>query len=173
MNSFLDSKSDKDHLTNETRDVMDANKGVWYNSNPQRLADKHVKSLVEQLKMNPDFSILSLQNNNLTAITASRLSELLKVNTKIKWFHLSYNEISDAGAQAICSAMKSDNKTLTLLDLAKNRITDRSTDSIVEMIVNNRTLTALILKDNELSRESQQRIIDVAQPRKPRLRVYL
>ncbi|UJR19704.1 hypothetical protein I4U23_022838 [Adineta vaga] len=173
MNNLTKDKNDNEDLAIETFDSIRTKRSLWFNAKPQNLTADQVKSLVEEQISNPTISILSLRNTNLNTASAYQLAELLKVNTKIKWLHLSYNEITDVGVQAICRVMKTKNRTLTFLDLAKNRITDKSVDQIIEMILRNRQLIALILKDNYLSIEGQQRIVDVATSRKPRLRIYL
>ncbi|CAF3823477.1 unnamed protein product, partial [Adineta steineri] len=168
MNNFTEDKTDNDYLAIETYGSFHKNKSVWYNVKPQQLTINHVKSLRNGLETNSSISILSLQNTNLNKRSARHLSELLQVNTKIKWLHLSHNEITDAGLQFICSVMEVNNRTLAFLDLADNRLTDKSVDQIIEMILKNRQLVALILRDNYLSIEGQQRIVDVAAARKPR-----
>ncbi|CAF4007574.1 unnamed protein product [Adineta steineri] len=173
MNTFNEDETNNHYLAIETYGSIHMNKSVWYNAKPQELTIDHVKSLVTQLKTNSTISILSLQNTNLNAASAYHLSKLLKVNTKIKWLHLSHNEITDVGVQAICSVMETNNRTLTFLDLAKNRITDKSVDQIIQMILKNPQLATLIMRVNYLSIEGQQRIVDIAMSRKPRLRIYL
>ena len=90
-----------------------------------------------------------MQNQEQISAFLSDIISQLK-NNAILQLDLSNNEIGDAGAQAISTALKN-NLTLTMLDLSANQIGDIGAQSISAVLKDNCTLTALNLQINHIS----------------------
>ena len=104
-----------------------------------------------------------IQIHAAAASAASYLSELLKKirsnDPTLTTLDLSYNNIGDEGAKVIADALKG-NKTLTTLDLSHNNIEVEGTKALAEALKDNKTLTTLNLSHNEIGDEGAKAIAE-------------
>ncbi|KJE94041.1 hypothetical protein CAOG_009788 [Capsaspora owczarzaki ATCC 30864] len=82
-----------------------------------------------------------------------------KVKNASQWFELPYNQIDDAGAQAIAEGLKSNSK-VTGLSLWSNQIGDAGARVIAETLKVNMTITELDLNYNQIGDAGAQAIAE-------------
>ena len=124
----------------------------------QQLTDNDIKELADFLKTDETCRTLELSYNDLSAIAAYHIADMLTTNHILKQLYLSDNLIDDNGAQVIFEVLKYKNKTLEDLALINNEMTNKSVESILEMINLNRTITYLHFGGNGISSENQKRL---------------
>lgn len=119
------------------------------------LVDHDVELVVKQAILDKQCQFLSLQSNKITSIGASILADALLNPNQIRMetLDLSKNYISDDGVESIVNSLSTRNHTLRTLILQKNKITDRGTRYLAEMLKTNETLIWLYLGENEISNE--------------------
>jgi len=103
----------------------------------------------------PVLETLVVFNNDLTAVGASAMAEMLKRNTVLRSIALVSNQLQDEGAAALSEALAT-NATLTQVDLSKCHLGWHVTD-LCGVLRTNRSITALNLSGNLInSTESEQ-----------------
>lgn len=98
--------------------------------------------------------------NNSKAIGLSEAIERLKSNDPtLTSLNLSGNEIGDFGAQALAEAL-TENNTLTSLNLSVNDIGDLGAQALAEALAENNTLTLLGLSGNKIGVKGAQALAE-------------
>jgi Ran GTPase-activating protein (RanGAP) involved in mRNA processing and transport len=125
-----------------------------------RIGDTGIHILSQALSIsNWTLEWLDLHSNNITDEGAEYLAEMLKTNKTITLLGLAFNGISDRGVRLLANAITNYNKTLDWLHLSSNKfITDRSIDDLVEMIKSNPSLKALWLNNCSFSTNGAQKL---------------
>ena len=107
------------------------------------------------LQLNKTLVHLSLQNTDITSTimrTGEALTKMLQINKALTHLNLSYNSISDLGAQSIFKGLQHNN-TLVNLNLKSTEITTvtRTAEVLTKMLQLNKALTHLNLSYNSIS----------------------
>jgi Ran GTPase-activating protein (RanGAP) involved in mRNA processing and transport len=127
------------------------------------ISDMGVHALAQVLSINNStLKCLEIHSNNITDEGAEYLAEMLKTNKTLSLLGLNSNQISDWGVHLLTSAITCYNETIQRLYLASNTlITDISLDNFVEMLTYNRSLQALSLNDCSLSTDAVKKLKQV------------
>jgi Ran GTPase-activating protein (RanGAP) involved in mRNA processing and transport len=110
-----------------------------------------MKIIVEKCLINKQCKRLWLSGNKITSIGASILASALNYNTSLERLYLHGNSISDIGVKYISKTLSFNNKTLKILGLQQNHITDLGAEHLAQMMKVNKTLTGLWLDNNQIS----------------------
>lgn len=94
---------------------------------------------------------LRLENNKITGKGAAILADALYANNTLTELHLSNNPISDIGAHALAQVLSIHNWTLTWLEINAAGITDDGVEYFAEMLKVNKSLVLLGLSFNQIS----------------------
>lgn len=105
--------------------------------------------LAKALEMNSSLEKLNLSWNQVSDAGAQALGKALEVNKTLKELYLSFNEICDQGAIALGKAL-SVNKTLTHLHLPCNKINELGAAALAKALETNKTLKTLVLIGNNI-----------------------
>lgn len=125
-----------------------------------KLVDQDMEIIVKQVIVNKQCNFISLQSNKFTSIGASILADALNDNTTLEMLYLGNNFISDDGVYFLSNALSLKNNVLKTLVLQKNRITDKGTKCLAEMLKINDTLLWLYLGENQISDEGVRILAD-------------
>jgi len=136
--------------------------GSNWDLNAQKLTDDDVKILAERLQSNKNCKVLHLHLNNIGDDGMVYLAEMLKTNQTITDLYLAANDIGDRGMKTFCQVMKDHNRTLIVIDLMYNQITDDSIDGILDLFEVNNNLRGLMLTGNKISDESKTKLRETA-----------
>jgi Ran GTPase-activating protein (RanGAP) involved in mRNA processing and transport len=117
----------------------------------KQLIDRDMKIIVKEVLFNKQCTRLWLDGNRLTSIGASVLSSALNNNNTLERLYLYGNSISDIGLKYLCKTLSMHNKTLKILGLQQNQITDLGAEHLSQMLKLNKSLTALWLDQNDIS----------------------
>lgn len=126
--------------------------------NAKGLTDDDIRILAMELESNEHCHVLHLHLNNITDKGMLYLAEMLKKNRTLTDLYLGANDIGNQGAEVLCHALAGHNRTLVVVDLTCNRITDESTDFIVELLKTNNTLMGFMLTSNMISDEGKSKL---------------
>lgn len=118
-----------------------------------QISDMGVKAFAETLTYNNcTLTILDLSENRITDAGCEYLSEMLKTNQTITLLYLSKNEITDLGVGLLSETITNHNQSLQGLCLAWNKlITDKSVDSLCDMIKHHQSSKILEINNCDLS----------------------
>ncbi|CAF3384710.1 unnamed protein product [Rotaria sp. Silwood2] len=174
--------------TNRTLEVLDLS--------GNQLTDSSMLAVISMLQTNPILRVLRLHGNSINDLTEQLFNVMARENTTLTHLSLTYRDnfsdsaietiasvfktnktlkdlriestrLGDDCVQAICSALKNQNRTLTLLELTFTKLTNASVSAVIDMISNNQTLQELHLYESGISPENQSKIKNVAQKRIP------
>ena len=115
-----------------------------------------MKVIVEQILVEKQITRLWLDSNQFTPLGASILATALSFNIYLERLYLNDNFISDIGLKYLSKALSNSNKTLKILDLQKNQITDLGIEHLSEIIRKNSTLKSLSLDWNLFTDKSMK-----------------
>jgi len=129
------------------------------------ISDMGAHALAQVLSINNStLEWLEIHSNNITDEGAEYLADMLKTNKTLTLLGLSFNQISDRGVCSLASAITCYNETIQWLHLASNKlITDASVDNLIEMFTCNRSLQAVWLNDCSLSSNAMKKLKQVVQ----------
>jgi Ran GTPase-activating protein (RanGAP) involved in mRNA processing and transport len=121
-----------------------------------RLSDRGVQYLASELSTNNSTLVeLQLEHNGITDTGVQYLSEMLKNNRSLVHLGLAGNEIGDQGIQLLSDALTQHNTRLEVLNIRENAsVTDKSVESLVDMIKHSRSLNKLSVSLCSLSKAS-------------------
>ncbi len=124
------------------------------------MGDKGMLALAECLKINQRIRHLILKENQIGPLGANALFAALQKNTSLEYLDLSYNrigisseEITFGMANVLLDTFK-DNKTLLILHLSHNKLTDIQIAPLIDSLAENYALEEMDLSGNELSAKS-------------------
>lgn len=109
--------------------------------------NKNLSILVQNLITNTSLIGINLAQNNLGAIGAKLLSEVIALNNRLKWLNISSNQIGDEGASYLAAALQT-NKSLKWLELNDNKICAFGIRKISEALIINKFLKKLEIGSN-------------------------
>ncbi|CAF2937089.1 unnamed protein product [Rotaria sp. Silwood2] len=112
-----------------------------------RIGNREVRYLADALQHNTVLITLDLSFNHITDIGAQSLAAALQNNLTLKSLNLRSNQIGNQGAQYLATGLRS-NKTLKTLDLYKNRIGDEGAQALADALITNTTCNSLNLDSN-------------------------
>ncbi|XP_072894571.1 NACHT, LRR and PYD domains-containing protein 3-like isoform X1 [Hemitrygon akajei] len=136
------------------------------------LTDSGVEDLVSALSTNPSLTELSLNNNKLGDSGVKSVSAALRnPECKIQKLELGDVGLTDSGVEDLVSAL-SKNRSLTVLDLELNSLTDRSVPTLRRLILTLPSLKLIQLGENRFSGTGEKELRSLQEPR-PELTVDL
>lgn len=112
--------------------------------------DQDMEIVVREAIINKQCTQLLLRENQITPIGAAVLADALRNNNTLEELHLTHNQISDKGVQALAQALGINNNTITQLALGWNKITDTGAKYLAEMLKTNTKLLRIGLLHNEI-----------------------
>eukprot|EP00986_Skeletonema_menzelii_P000088 scaffold12_cov150-Skeletonema_menzelii.AAC.14 len=107
--------------------------------------------LAMSLMNNTHVKILYLHGCNITAKGAYLLAFALRSNKSIQHVWLNDNKIGSTGADALASALSSQNRTLLTLGLRNNSIGNRGGKALLRAVKENCSIVAIFLEGNRMS----------------------
>ncbi|XP_078061523.1 NACHT, LRR and PYD domains-containing protein 3-like [Mustelus asterias] len=127
-----------------------------------KLGDSGVKRLSVALR-NPDCKIqeLYLSGNDLTDACAEDLASALSTNRSLIDLNLGYNKLGDSGVKLLSVALRNPDCKIQKLDLHDNALTDSCAGDLVSALSTNRSLIDLDLGTNEFG-DSGVKLLSVA-----------
>jgi Ran GTPase-activating protein (RanGAP) involved in mRNA processing and transport len=140
------------------------NESNW-DLNAQKLTNEYIRALAKELQSNTNCGVLHLHLNSITDDSVSCLAEMLKVNQTLTDLYLGANVIGDQGVEVLCQALTHYNRTIKVVDLTYNQITDKSVNMILDMFKVNGKLMGFMLVGNIISEESKDKLCEVAEVR--------
>jgi Ran GTPase-activating protein (RanGAP) involved in mRNA processing and transport len=138
------------------------NESNW-DLNAQNLTNEDIRVLAKELQSNKNCGVLHLHLNSISDDGVSYFAEMLKVNQTITDLYLGANDIGDQGVEVLCQALTHHNRTLKVVDLTYNRITNESVNIILDLFKVNDKLAGFMLLGNTISEESKNRLREVAE----------
>ena len=102
---------------------------------------------------------LILTNNGITKGAADEIGLGLTTNNTLEVLGLSHNKLQSTGVVGIMYSLNKDNKTLKILDVECNDITDSASGSIAATLANNTSLEDLNLSGNSLKTKGAIKIL--------------
>ncbi|CAF3765315.1 unnamed protein product [Rotaria magnacalcarata] len=134
-----------------------------------RIGDRGTQYLADALQMNKTLVVLNLAYNQVGNDGARYLAKLLQNNTTLAKLILRNQRegysIEDVGAYYLADALKQ-NQTLTLLDLAGNKIGDTGAKYFADALEKNQTLTILDLESNLIQDDGMKYLLDAVKNNK-------
>ncbi|XP_078057509.1 NACHT, LRR and PYD domains-containing protein 3-like [Mustelus asterias] len=126
------------------------------------VGDSGTKVLSAALR-NPDCKIqaLSLSGNDLTDACAEDLASALSTNRSLIDLNLGYNKLGDSGVKLLSVALRNPDCKIQKLDLHDNALTDSCAGDLVSALSTNRSLIDLDLGTNEFG-DSGVKLLSVA-----------
>ncbi|XP_078057474.1 NACHT, LRR and PYD domains-containing protein 3-like [Mustelus asterias] len=120
-----------------------------------KLGDSGVKRLSVALR-NPDCKIqeLYLSGNDLTDACAEDLASALSTNRSLIDLNLGYNKLGDSGVKLLSVALRNPDCKIQKLDLYKNALTDSCAEDLASALCTNQSLRFLNLKSNSFTDQS-------------------
>ncbi|CAF1686702.1 unnamed protein product, partial [Adineta ricciae] len=109
--------------------------------------------------------VLHLHLNSITDHGIAYLAEMLATNNTITDLYLGANNFGDSGVMKLCEVLMNQNKTLVVIDLTFNQITDSSIDFIMNMLKRNQSIKGFMLIGNSMSEESKAKLRSAAEVR--------
>lgn len=121
------------------------------NLNDNRMCDDGAIAIANSLGTNHDsrLATLWLYNNKISNAGASAFAECLKNNTALQFLSLKCNSITDDGAIALASGLKSSINCLQTILLNGNKIGDEGAIALAEALGTNRRCKKLNLGNNQ------------------------
>lgn len=127
------------------------------NLSNNNVSDMGVKSL-SQIN-HSILRVLDLSSNEITDLGAQYLNEMLKTYQTLIFLGLSFNKIGDQGVQLLSNTLARQNTRLQELYLNGNQlISDKSIDSLVEMIKSTRSLKTFCIDHCNLSKDGRKKL---------------
>ena len=102
---------------------------------------------------------LILTNNGITKEAADEIGLALTTNSTLEVLGLSRNKLQSTGIVGIMYSLNNDNKTLKVLDVESNDITDSASGNIAATLANNTSLEDLNLSGNSLKTKGAIKIL--------------
>ena len=165
------SNQDEEGISSHASDLRffmfrDGDELAW-NYSDMNLINSDMKLIADQLKLSrtQQCRILRLLNNKMTASGAQHLAEMLKINQLLQHLDLCDNQIGDCGAEALFDVLKSQNKTLQILKIQNNKITDQIVHKLIEMILSKQTIFVVYMGGNQLAAENKRLILNATRGR--------
>jgi len=109
--------------------------------------NKNLNILSHNLILNTSLIGVNLSQNNLGAIGAKLLCEVIEQNNRIKWLNISSNQISDEGASYLAASLQTNN-SLKWLELNDNKICAFGIKKLSEALMVNQCLKKLEIGNN-------------------------
>ncbi|XP_072894498.1 NACHT, LRR and PYD domains-containing protein 3-like isoform X1 [Hemitrygon akajei] len=129
------------------------------------LTDSGVEDLVSALSTIPSLTELSLNNNKLGDSGVKSVSAALRnPECKIQKLELGDVGLTDSGVEDLVSAL-SKNRSLTVLDLELNSLTDRSVPTLRRLILTLPSLKLIQLGENRFSGTGEKELRSLQEPR--------
>lgn len=116
----------------------------------RQVNDQDMEIVVREAIIKKQCTQLFLRRNQITPIGAVMLADTLRNNNTLEELHLTHNQISDKGIQALAQALGTNNNTITQLALGWNKITDTGAKYLAEMMKTNTKLLRIGLFNNEI-----------------------
>ncbi|XP_072894801.1 NACHT, LRR and PYD domains-containing protein 3-like [Hemitrygon akajei] len=136
------------------------------------LTDSGAEDLASALSTNRSLVELNLSGNKLGDSGVKPVSAALRnPECKMQELWLYSVSLTDSGAEILASDL-STNRSLTVLSLASNSLTDRSVPVFRRLILNNPRLERIYLAGNQFSETGKKEVESLKEPR-PGLRVEL
>ena len=105
---------------------------------------------------------LNLRANQIGDAGAQALATALEQNTSLTELNLFDNQIGAAGAQALAKALQT-NSSLRVLDLSRNQIGNEGAQALVTALQTKSSLSTLALFDNQIGPEGAQALASALQ----------
>ena len=122
---------------------------------------------------NRNLKKLDLGKNKITDEAVKHLAQMLKVNKTLALLYLTQNEITDGGVFILADTIQNYNTTLELLHLSENKLlTDLSVNPLVSMIEHNQSLKDFRICDCNLSATGKERL-KMLQPLKENFKILV
>ncbi len=125
------------------------------------LDDEHIQNLALFLKNNQNLRELNLNKNNITAVGATTVADILTGTNRLKKLTLSSEKSIGKGFNDVFQVLQKNTQLVSLIIEEKwkaNGIDDRHIDALVEMVTLNTTLKELNLCGNEFSDQGTQKL---------------
>ncbi|MDR3549456.1 MAG: hypothetical protein P4M11_14525 [Candidatus Pacebacteria bacterium] len=114
-----------------------------------KLGDKEVWYIKDELKENTSLKTLSLCQNQIGPEGAADIAWVIRLNATLQELDLSDNNIKDLGAVALAQALEN-NDTLHKLKLSTTNIGLAGSEAIANMLMNNNSLQELDMSNNDI-----------------------
>jgi Ran GTPase-activating protein (RanGAP) involved in mRNA processing and transport len=136
--------------------------------NGNRLCDMGILALTKTFSLNScKVYFLSLQIIGTTDEGAKYISEMLKTNKTVRYLLLGWNEITDRGVELLADVLTRQNTTLVSLRVDGHKlVSNKSVNSLVEMLKHNQTLNRLGIEKCNLSEKGIEKLRQIAQSKK-------
>ena len=103
---------------------------------------------------------LIMTNNGITKSAADEIRSALLINNTLEFLNLSHNKLQSTGMVKIMDSLTEDNKTLKVLDVECNDISDLAAVNIANTLESNTSLEQLNLSRNSLKTKGAVKILN-------------
>jgi len=124
------------------------------NLNGEILNDNDIDIVIQIGLINKLCQSIILSNNNLRFNSIIKLSSHLNFNKTLQILNISDNQLSDQSIQCLCQSLQFNNTTLKKLILNSNKITDQGLRYLSNMFKSNQTLISIGLQNNQITDQS-------------------
>jgi Ran GTPase-activating protein (RanGAP) involved in mRNA processing and transport len=131
------------------------------NLNGENLTDDDMKIIVNQLINDKQCTKLNLENNKITPSGVSIIASASNNNSSLESLILNGNRASDPGVQFISKELSKNTSNLQTLGLMTTNISDSGTQHLAEILKTNQSLTLLNLADNRIGNRGVQSLFNV------------
>ena len=137
------------------------NESNW-DLNAQKLTNEDIKVLTKELESNKNCNVLHLHLNTIGDDGIGYLAEMFKINQTITDLYLAANDFGDRGMEMLCQTLIHHNRTLKVIDLMYNQVTDASVNVILDLFKTNGNLMGFMLAGNKISDECKNKLSEAA-----------
>jgi len=138
------------------------------------IGDEGAYEVAKFLKYNKDFVSLHLRGNNISAAGFETICQALKGATRIKTISAEWNNVGSdiSGLVALHQLLKA-NTTIEIVDLKNNRLGPSAARVIADIIRDSSSVKKLDLRWNEIGEEGGEEILDALKETKKRVVIDL
>jgi len=138
------------------------------------IGDEGAYEVARFLKYNKDFVSLHLRGNNISAAGFETVCQALKGATRIKTINAEWNNIgSDISGLVALHQLLKVNTTIEIVDLKNNRLTANCARIIADIIRDSNSVKKIDLRWNEIGEEGGEQILASLQETKKRIVIDL
>ena len=124
------------------------------NLNGEAMNDNDIEIVINIALINKQCQSIIFSNNNLTSNSILKFSSHLNWNKTLQILNISKNKLSDRSIEYLCQSLSFNNTTLKKLILTANEISDQAFIYLSDMLKSNQTLISMGLQDNQITDKS-------------------